>query len=47
LLTAPAPTSGRIVVIDEKKVKILETNASEVFKALISMGKTDTIKNTY
>jgi len=44
---SPAPTSGRLVVIDKEKVKILDTNASETFKTMISMGKTDMLKDNF
>jgi len=43
--SAPTPTSGRLVVIDRDKVTPLEMSASDSFKAIIAMGKTENLLN--
>ncbi|MFH2045512.1 MAG: DUF502 domain-containing protein [Pseudomonadota bacterium] len=37
----PNPTSGRLIVMDEKLVKPLAMPVNETLKALVSMGKSD------
>ena len=39
--TSPNPTSGRLVVMDERSIKPLDIPVNETLKALVSMGKTD------
>ncbi len=38
---APNPTSGRLIILDEKRVKPLDMPVNETLKALVSMGKTE------
>ena len=42
--SAPTPTTGRLIFIDEKDVKPLHMSAADTFKALISMGKSKNVK---
>ncbi|MCP4177488.1 MAG: DUF502 domain-containing protein [bacterium] len=43
--SAPTPTTGRLVYINETDTRLLNISAADTFKTLISMGKTDVIKN--
>jgi uncharacterized membrane protein len=42
--SAPTPTTGRLIYIDEKETRPLNITAADTFKTLISMGKTDLIE---